>query len=299
MTRTGDFVTGTIIVTAIGETFRTYRNENVPQWSLDVTPPWPSQYPTKLWIDVGRFEKPPIGTPLRVKLKVGKLAKDTYDGNMPWMWRYFVEELPYDGPDLTTSQPSQDARAGAQGATPIKIRWGQAVNLAASSMPPTSDGRQFDQEVGMLLARAKRLFPLLLEWEKAAVDDYLQQVPADPGPTSEPEALEQELQNQEAGSSGDADFDAIPSASTSNPNLPSTGSGHEAWTYEDFKREARKEEPVVTVEEIAGAFDYPVGLTVEAGVKWWVLDTGKSFYDALLRLREQRTYYNWQLTQRA
>jgi hypothetical protein len=248
-------------------------------------------------------------------LKVGRLVKDTYDGNMPWMWRYFVEEMPYTGPDLTTSsQPSQDARTEAQqggqaqGATvdwnrrAVEIKWGQAVNLAASSMPPTGDGPQFDKELDMLWSRAKYIFPHLFAWEKEAVDSYLEQSPS-PGTESQWSDMRDRepvdfsasaddakffAQKQEQASSGDADFDAIPSASGTQSKLPSTGpSGTKRveWDYNDFAQAAAALK--ASGDEMAGAFGYTVGATtVHNGVRNWVLETGKSFEDALAHLKE-------------
>jgi len=75
----------------------------------------------------------------------------------------------------------------------ISIAWGQSVNLAATSSIP-SEEEPFDEWMSKVRLKARTLFPLLIKWEKEAVDNYFAQ--DKPVPLSDDQSREAELQNE-------------------------------------------------------------------------------------------------------
>ena len=268
---TNDLIVANLNVTEIAETSREPRgNEEegtIAQWKLTVTPPWQSNYPLMLWLDQGRFEKPNIGR-VRALLKVGSLVKPDYDGQREWMYRYYAEEIPYTGEGV--AQASQSPGSATQAAPVdydrrhLEIKWGQAVNLA-SAANGQSRGEIYEEWLSDLKHMAETFFPVLIEWEKEAVDKYMAQ---DSAPeTSEPETTVPLK-----------DDDGYAKA----PEMPDPG--NDCWDYKDFRQAIGAASiPSSVIRKALGGNEDDV---VSDIVEMWCIENGKTYAEAFERVKE-------------
>lgn len=312
------------------------------QWELAIQVPWQKpEYTVKGWCD--RTPEDPQTGPMgqHRSLFYVQALREGKDGSAPWDYNYRLSVLDYDGPDAeappsmggmppipTGSYTPQERPTATQQSAlaqspnnwdrrDISIKWGQAVNLAAEYLESSDTGTE--TWINWVKETAEEIFPLLIEWEKEAVDGYF----ADAGKIdfaklNEETQREQELQSQELpGQPSGPEWDAYvlamekkaeqvsgePLPTQTQPQLaaddadklgwdgngewppgpPIQQDAQNTWSYQDFMGKAIGLK--VGPKALEKAFPMVDGMTTEACVTQWCMDNGKGFDDAFTHLK--------------
>ena len=290
-----------------------------PQWKISLKVPWSQFTADNNWISQDGYIKPPLGQ--HHSLFYVANLKDGKDGSGPWDYLYKLSTLDYDGdesaledapqmgggaaPPMPTERRPEGQSATQQPQQPqppgnnwdrrdISIKWGQAVNLGATSSIP-SEEEPFDEWMFKVQLKARTLFPLLIKWDKEAVDGYFAQ--DEPVLLTDDQSREADLRNQErvpeqadplptqtqpalATDVNSLGWDVV-GANEGTPAYVVAGEVPKNWDYSDFMNRVIANNLGLRVPQI---FPMTDGMNTEQCVGQWAMTNGKTWEETFAYL---------------
>ena len=294
-----------------------------PQWKVSLKVPWSQFTADNNWISQDGYTGPPLGEPPAL-FYVAALKEGKDDDGHAWSYNYNIKTLDYDGDESAledapqmgggaappmptekrpagqreTQQPQQPQSYGEPAlrngrAREVSIAWGQSINLAATSSIP-SEEEPFDDWMIVVRRKARTLFPLLIKWEKEAVDNYFAQQD-EPVLLTDDQSREASLQNEErvrdplptqTQPTLATDVDSLGWPIESPPEGTPAYVVPKNWDYNEFKQRVIANNLGLRVPQI---FPMTDTMNIEQGVGGWCLSNGKTWEEAFEYLTAKTT----------